>query len=119
MEATDASDTKFTRTDGSACGTGPIKSMSTKFHVSHDRTCSEDEHERDDGRRDDDGAADVANGRARFAGENRDIFETTESPQRHLAENIQAEKGCGGHRPLDRPILWKFSRRAREEGQRN
>ena len=53
---------------------------------------AEDEHQCDDGRSDDDRAANVAGRRARFAGQDRDVLKSAQCADRELAENIEAIK---------------------------
>ena len=58
--------------------------------VGEHRTRSKNEHDRDDRRRDENRAADVARGGARFAGENGDVFESAERANGKFAEDIEA-----------------------------
>src|SRR5207248_1464049 len=53
--------------------------------IRENRTRSEHEHQSNDRRRDEHRPADIARGRARFAGENRDVFESNQrgADQRH------------------------------------
>src|SRR5205807_8289811 len=74
----------------------------------------------DDRRGDDDGTADVAGGRARFAGENRDILESAQPADGEFAENVEAIKDRqGGRGDLERVILLEVAAGESDEGQRN
>src|SRR5207244_9622895 len=88
-----------------------------KFHISHYGARAEDEHERDDRRGDDNRAPDITDRRARFAGQNSDIFKAAQRAEGHFAEDIQAEKGDRWRRPFDRMVLRKLARRSSEKGQ--
>ena len=50
----------------------------------------QNESQRDHRRSDENGAADVARGRARFTGENRHVFKSAQRADRELGENIEA-----------------------------
>ena len=85
-----------------------------------DRARAENESEGDDRRGDDDGTADVAGGRARFARENRDILESAQPADGEFAEDVEAIKDRqGGRGDLERVILLQVAARESDEGQSN
>ena len=75
-----------------------------ELHEGDDRAGAENKHERDDRRRDQDGAANILHRRARFAREDGDVFETAERAERHFAEDVEAEERRARKRPFNRMI---------------
>ena len=105
------------RASAQGLGHGTDEVKVGKTGIGHDRARAEDEHESDNGRGDDDGAPDVFDWRARFAGQNGDVLETAQGAERHFAKDVEAEEGDGRERPDDRVVDGEFARGAGDEGQ--
>ena len=77
------------------------------------RTGAENERQGDHRRSDHDRAPDIARGRARFAGENRDVFESAEGADREFGENVDAIKDATwSARRVDERMIMLSIRRA-------
>src|SRR5262249_27388060 len=88
--------------------------------ISEHRACAENKHDRDNRRRNQDGAANVARGRACFASENRDVFESAERAGREFAKNVEAIKDRHrGKRELEWVVRFQFAARETEERQQD
>src|ERR1051325_1272712 len=90
-----------------------------EFHIGSYRTCSKDEHERDDRRSDQNRERDVSSGSSCFTGENRDVLESAESAEGHFAKDVEAKKRSRWDDPFDRVIVGKFPHGPSKERERN
>ena len=118
-EATSVAGAEGARTRAQGLGHGTDEVKVGKAGIGHDRARAEDEHERDNGRGDDDGPPDVFDWRARFAGQNGDVLETAQGAERHFAKDVEAEEGDGRERPDDGVVDGEFARGVGDEGQGN
>src|SRR5438477_6423261 len=76
------------------------------------------EHQGNDGRRDDDGPADVAGRGTGFAGKNRNVFESAKRADREFAEDVETIKNRHrGRCDLQWVIFLQFAASEGEEGQ--
>ncbi len=73
---------------------------------SEHRARAENEHERDEGRGDNNGAADIARWRSTFTAENGDVFKSAQRAQHHFGKDVQVEHRERGRDDLERVIFF-------------